>query len=702
MGESGHSAGQRARVKLERAQQLALQREALRREEETARSNHAKWALAYLTEQRVAERLRGLEGLGDHLLIDRKWPGSRKANVDLVVVGPAGVFIVDTKAWRNARVENGRLYRDQEDATDDVLRLADLAYGAEAPLADIGLPPGEVHAVVVLAGHRGVRATVGPVDVIGEHDLLDHLTRRRRRLGTDQVDRVLAVTAQHFPDYDHVETEPDISRPLPAVPAFPALDDLALLSLEEVERQFLQSVEDAPIEEWMSFLHPRQARLARAEYSGPSRIRGPAGTGKTVVALHRAAYLARATGGRILVTTYVKSLPRVLEGLTHRLAPEVADRIDFMSVHAYAHRLLASRGQRVRIPRPAEESWSHAWRTVGRLSPLQRLDPAPGYWKEEIDWVIKGRGITRLDDYLRLPRTGRRRRLAEDDRRAVWELFIAYEELRTASGFDDWGEVIRRADASLAASPDDSYAAVIVDEVQDLTCAMLTMLARLAGDGPNRLTLIGDGRQTLYPGGFTLAEAGISVQGRAAVLGSNYRNTVEILTAAQWLAGGEVSLVADVEGPADSSAAADRNDSVLRRGPNPTITRFATRSDHDRALLEELAGLIDGGIPPGDVAVLSFNRRDVYALSGLLRAAGYELERLDDYAGRTSSKVKVGTVNRGKGLEFKAVLVAYVPAEVPDRVDSDDPRQSEARDFDRRKIYVAATRARDRLWAGLV
>jgi superfamily I DNA/RNA helicase len=149
----------------------------------------------------------------------------------------------------------------------------------------------------------------------------------------------------------------------------------------------------SPIEEWMSFLHPDQAKLARRSFNGPARIRGAAGTGKTVVGLHRAAYLARTRRGKVLVTTFVRTLPDVLQHLLERLAPDVAGRIEFVGVHAFARRLLRARGVEVNLdPQGAESSFDTVWGQVPSTSPLRSSSAQPGYWREEINYVLKAAG----------------------------------------------------------------------------------------------------------------------------------------------------------------------------------------------------------------------------------------------------------------------------------------------------------------------
>lgn len=463
-----------------------------------------------------------------------------------------------------------------------------------------------------------------------------------------------------------------------------------LLELDEVTDILLAGLMAEPIEEWMAFLHPSQAKLVRRGFNGPARIRGAAGTGKTVVGLHRAAYLARSQRSKVLVTSFVRTLPDVLSNLLARLAPDAAGSVEFVGVHAFALRLLKQRGIRVNLDgSEAALAFSSAWLRVAAGGPLAGLDSNPHYWQDEISYVIKGRGLSRFEQYADLVRTGRRRPLNVDQRREVWRLFLAYEEELRERKIHDFDDVILRAEASLRSQPITEYGGVIIDEAQDLTCAMVRMLYLLVGDKPDGLTLIGDGQQTIYPGGFSLTEAGVSIAGRGVVMSTNYRNTKEIVDFAAALVDGDE--FTDIEGDIRGR---DAFHDVPRSGPEPISQRFADRATHDKQLIAYFAGL---ECPPGDVGVLCLTNQGVRDAIRALSSAGVPVLELTKYAGKPVDAVKVGTIKRAKGLEFKHVLLPRVPPSLLDSVDRDD----ETATIHRRELYVGMTRARDGLWVGV-
>lgn len=687
---AGDSAGVEGRRQRSRAHEL-------RRQADEAEARAGRFEIAHRTEGETARILAPLAGIGYHLLADRRWPGSRTAQVDMVVVGRSGVYIVDTKAWREVAVHDDRITRGQEDVTDDIARLADLAYSTEAALADIGLAPGEVHAVAALAGQKRMHARVASVDVIGTHDLIGHITKRGARLSASRVDEVLAAMLSHFPVIgDTIVPPPQIIVPAAVLPREPV--PTITTSEQELTDQLLDGVLEAPIEDWMAFLDPAQAKLVRRNFNGPARIRGAAGTGKTVVGLHRAAYLARATGGRVLFTTYIRTLPAVLQSLLERLAPDMVDRVDFVNVHAFASRLLKERGVAFRVDTlEAQRAFSDAWNAIGASSPLRAPRFTRRYWEEEIAHVIKGRGLTHFDEYADLARVGRKHALPVEVRQAVWDLYDEYSTNLRTRGVCDFEDVVLLARDAVRGFPLDRYDAVIVDEAQDLSCAMVSLMHALVGDRADGLTLIGDGQQTIYPGGYTLSELGISLAGRGVVLDVNHRNTAEILEfAKEMVADDQFVDIEWVDGAGDAVSA------VSRSGPQPGIHRFANRVDHDAALLarvEDVLRLVGTG--RGDVGILTATNPQAEKVMAVLEAAGVPSVSLKNYAGKSSDRIRVGTIKRAKGLEFKQVLLPHVPAKLlADAPGTESVADRERRELDRRELYVGMTRARDGLWVG--
>ncbi len=368
-------------------------------------------------------------------------------------------------------------------------------------------------------------------------------------------------------------------------------------------------------------------------------------------------------------------------------------------MHGFAYDVLTSRRGPIAIEaESADRLFKDLWDRIGKDSALGKIDPTPGYWQDEIRYVLKGRGLTDFHEYATLPRLGRFRPLNADQRALVWNLYREYEIGLQEREIFDWEDVILEAEASLAEQPIKGYTAVIVDEAQDLSCAMIRMLHGLTGDRPDGLTLISDGQQTIYPGGYTLAEAGVAIQGRGVVLSDNYRNTAEIVEFAKSLVIGDQA--PDIEG----TAAADEPPTVLRHGSRPVYTVFSSRSVHDKSLVERIRRVVAEGEDTrfGDIGVLALYSWHAREAAEALTEAGIPTVELEKYDGHSVDAVKVGTIKRSKGLEFKEVLVVRTPPHLvqADVVDPDEAA-AERRLLQRRELYVAMTRARDGLWVGV-
>ncbi|SOD70479.1 UvrD-like helicase family protein [Jatrophihabitans sp. GAS493] len=694
---AGNSAGRESL----RARQLVA---AYERALTEARTRMHNFAIAERSESEIAAQLSALQPLGWHLLTDRRWPGSR-ANIDLIHIGPGGVLVIDVKAWRDPAVVDGRLLRGQVDAQEDLDRVARTAELVADVTGEIGLAPLEVVPIVVFTGRHGADSEIGRVKILDQHSLIPWMVRRGSRLTPIQVGALCRVVGASFPPHELNAAEPATAEPTASVVPRPmarqtqaSLFDNSLFDSGALEAALIREASLAPIEEWMTFLHPEQVRLVRRIGSGPARIRGAAGTGKTVVALHRAAYLAESLPGPVLVTSFINTLPPVLRGLYQRLSPATSGRVEFINLHAWASRRLTERGLHLQVdPKFAQLAYNRAWARQGKRSCLGEIGVSSTYWKEEIDCVIKGRGIVDYSDYRDLVRVGRRTRLVGKQREAVWMLYCDYDDQLRAAGRLDYNDLLTLALDELRQRPlATPYAAVIADEVQDLNCQAVRLLREISSEG-TRLLVVGDGQQQMYPGGYTLAEAGISVAGRSTVLRVNYRNASKIIDeATKVVAGDEFD---DLEGSAETGR---REVLSVRDGGEVHHASAANIDALRRQVVERVGQLIVSGQRPADVAVLCSTNFEVNVYQTLLRKAGFASLRLSEYQGSPVDAVKVGTVARAKGLEFKNVVLP-----VHDRPRSrtrPEPEEigRERGEQKRRELFVAMTRARDSLWVGRV
>ncbi|KDN21656.1 UvrD-helicase domain-containing protein [Amycolatopsis rifamycinica] len=608
-----------------------------------------------------------VETAGNWRLFVRADPPDARA--DAFLLGPEGLFAVTVAAGPPERPGLHALVRHAEES------CAGIRDGRGRELTGSA-----VHFVLITPGPPVALPDPGPFRVLAEPEVAKLFKRTAPHLTRRQIDAIGEQAARILDGYVPLRVRP----PAHEASAAGFLDAGRLVEAEVAAAQL------RPFDSWLTFLHPHQRAIVTRDYRGPARISGPAGTGKTVVALHRLRHVARRSAGPLLFTTFVRTLPPVHEAAFRRLAPEFGGRAEFVHLHAWVRRFLTGRGRPVEVDaRGVRTAFGRAWsRHRAVLEPIERHDE---YWRTELDRVIKGRGFTTLEEYRRpAVRRGRELRLGFEQKAAVWQFYETYQEMLAERGLHDYNDVIDIALAELRRQPlETRYAAVVVDEVQDITLNGLRLIKELAGTGPNQLLLVGDGQQQVYPGGWRLSDAGIPVLGRGEVLRVNYRNRTEVLAFAQQF--DAVNEVDDLDG---ASGVALKNAEAGNTG-GAAVSWRGTEADLAAELTRRIAGLT---APLGQTALILFQRQDLVRCRRILREAGIPVLSLDDYSGAPDDHLKVGTVHRAKGLDFQAVLVVEFPAGAGEGGAAAD----EAAELRDRQRLVAATRARDFLWWGVV
>lgn len=666
------------------SQRLALLALELERQFQATRDRSGRFRAGADGERRVAHALRILEQKGWRLLFDRAWPGTRSSNVDALAVGPAGVFVIDVKVWRDApRVTGGHLFAGAENRDGEVSKLRAMMRPTQDALATAGLAPAGVHGFLVFANHR-IDEAFGQIRLAGITELLTHMIGRPPRLSADEVEKIAVILESVYPQMLINEFG---ATPQPP-PAEGESTAKTLFDVDAVAGAALKAELAAPMERWMTFLDPAQLKTVRRNWNGPARITGAAGTGKSVVGLHRALYLAESTTGSILLTTYVASLPKVHQQLLHRIRPDLAGRVECVNMHAWARNLLDRRGKSYHLDaHRAESEFGHAFLACQ----LRESSLPPNYWRDEITYVIKGQGLTSFEEYAIRPRPGRRVPLNSTVRAEVWDLYTDYQERLAVKGVHDHADLLLMALAELDREPETGVGAVLIDEVQDLTLTGIRIAHRLAGNRPNGLLLIGDARQTVYPGGYRLADAGFTVRGRAEVLTVNYRNGSSILEAGlEVLSGHEVEDIDDTVAPARPQLHNSYTAGEV------TVARARSGTEHDTLMISAITALSPDDL--ANSAVLCLTNDDVATYRQQLARAGIAFTLLDRYEGTPTPGIKIGTVQRGKGLEFRHVFLPHHDRRLRSAEFAADA--ADRLPLARQQLHVAITRARDSLWMG--
>ena len=485
-------------------------------------------------------------------------------------------------------------------------------------------------------------------------------------------------------------------------------------SNEELQRV----IDEGDFGAWRVFLHPEQRVYVDKRYNGSARLSGGAGTGKTVVLLHRTrALVRRDPTPRVLLTTFTRNLAEALKRDLRRLDPTLPLAQGFgdpgatvSGIDAFASSVLRAAGARIgeaaeRVlgvattevsvdPQAQSTAWSDALDTAGGdLPPVVR---SPAFLAEEYAAVVLPNRVTTKDEYLRVRRPGRGVRLDRTRRAAVWDVVAAYRATGRAYGRVDFDEV-----ATLAAEHLDLRAPehgrpfdhVLVDEGQDLSPTRWQLLRAAVEDGPDDLFIAEDSHQRIYGQRITLSRYGIRIVGRSRRLRLNYRTTAQVLRwAMSVLDGGDY---VDIEGEAEDHTGYRS----ARSGPRPEVIAADSPSDELDKVAETLRGwLAEDGTAPETLAVLV---RDVYQQQRVVDGLGERGVRVRSVGreGIPSGQPVVMTMHRSKGTEFGRVILyglreGAIPA-VPKDQEYDESARLDAELRERSLLYVAATRARD-------
>ena len=489
---------------------------------------------------------------------------------------------------------------------------------------------------------------------------------------------------------------------VPAVPE-PVVPGADPFAHPDAQRRFrtMANVEELaraleyPWEKWTIFLHPAQRQLVERDYNGPARVAGSAGTGKTIVALHRAVFLARSNpDSRILLATFSETLANALRTKLRRLIsnePRLGERLEVHGIDAIGQRLCE-----LNAGRPNLVSGEILRQLIDEASKTADHKFSLHFLLTEWEQVVDAWQLDSWEAYRDVTRLGRKTRLAEKPRRLLWSIF---EHLRASL---KTRELITRATmftrlvSSLAAVKNPPFDFVVVDEAQDISVAQLRFLAALGGGRPNSLFFAGDLGQRIFQQPFSWKSLGVEVRGRSTTLHVNYRTSHQIRTQADRLLGPEL---ADVDGNPE-----DRRGTVsVFNGVPPEILELDTPQDETNAVAKWLSDLkTKKRILPHEIGVFVRSQAQLDRAKRVVEKAGLPFKVLDEQVETTCGYASIGTMHLAKGLEFRAVVVMACDDEVipsQERIEAvgDDADLEDVYNTERQLLYVACTRARDHL-----
>lgn len=557
--------------------------------------------------------------------------------------------------------------------------------------------------------------------------LIDCRDRELLRLGVpeDRIEAVRALTSQDQLDamrsslpVEAFEALCFLAEGLPveevlqeyALPDGPAQVDTedfeAALQRAQSQRRFhvvedemeLKQMLEAPLEQWRVFLHPTQRQLVERHWNGPVRVLGGAGTGKTVVAMHRARWLVRNVlkkDERLLFTTFTRNLAMDIESHLRKICtPEQMKQIEVTNIDAWVRRFLKREKQPLNIVYPGEEGFERCWQRAMQLADGS-LDLADSFYQDEWQRVILPQRVMSQQEYFKASRVGRGVALSRKQRAAIWPVFEEMRmQLHQAGLVASEDAVYLAMDMLKEGAVVRPYRAAVVDEAQDFGTESLQLVRSLVAEGTDDLMIVGDGHQRIYGRKASLSASGINIRGRGRKLRINYRTSEQIRRfATAVLEGVEVDDLDEGNDPMTGYRS-------LFDGQPPQLQGFASEQEEADFVVAEVDRLLGEGVPSSDICVVG---RSVIQLKPIIRAM--ESRGLQTYSiSRDSSEntavegVRTANMHRVKGLEFKVVfLVGIRDGVVPfdtAMTGTVDPVELRARELNERALlHVAATRA---------
>ena len=485
-------------------------------------------------------------------------------------------------------------------------------------------------------------------------------------------------------DFESALSKPDSKRRF-----FVAADDLELASIL-----------NAPLEKWRIFLHPSQRKIVENKWNGPVRVLGGAGTGKTVVAMHRAHYLAqhvfKKESDRILFTTFTRNLAADIRENLSKICPDkVMRRIEVVNLDQWVSVFLNRNGYAYKIDYGAKTCalWEKA---LDMMATDLAFDET--FYRDEWERIIQPQEIETLKDYFKASRLGRGIRLSRKMRKEIWPVFEEYRVLLNEQGFKEADDAKRDARKLLQTKGNIlPYRAVIVDEAQDMGPQAFKLIRQMipADNVGSDIFIVGDAHQRIYRHKVVLSHCGINIRGRSRKLRINYRTTDETRSwAVNLLKGVQVD---DLDNGLDDQ----KGYKSLLHGVAPVVRTFASFKEEIAFITDYLEKTKNEENPLNGVCLVARTNNLLNQYESALKGKGVATFRIRRSApeDRAAPGIRLATMHRVKGLEFDRVIIAavnggIVPFEKMDSGSSDPVIKMESEVHERALLYVSATRAK--------
>jgi mRNA-degrading endonuclease RelE of RelBE toxin-antitoxin system len=453
----------------------------------------------------------------------------------------------------------------------------------------------------------------------------------------------------------------------------------------------LEEALNATWSKWAVFLHPLQRNIVEKDYNGPVRVSGSAGTGKTVVALHRATFLAkRNPEAKVLLATFSPVLVNFLHQNFIRLAsthPSLAEQVEVITLEKLALRFWKRFSSEEVFPSSEYKKFLIELLQNAKLSLTNTLVFT------EILMVLDEWNLKTWEDYKDFKRQGKKTRLRESHRKEIWDFYEQVKAERKKRKQTPLTEIYHTIAEKFLNEEHSIFDAVILDEAQDLTSSQMKFVSSLS-KSKQHFFFTGDLGQRIFQIPFSWQSFGMDIRGRSFTLKVNYRTSEQIRKKADQLLDPEIS---DFDGNLEK-----RKDTIsLFQGPSPQIEIYSSEQAEIDANQKWLESLSEEGIQLGEILIIVRSEKEISRVTKLLEHCKYQPIYIEQEK-PNSSKITVSTMHGAKGLEFRVVLIMgcdsnVIPSNERLNEASDESELGEIYAKERHLLYVACTRARDLL-----
>lgn len=472
--------------------------------------------------------------------------------------------------------------------------------------------------------------------------------------GNFSIDEVLELLQSNLTNQDSSETNFEIAINNP-------INKSSFYVIEGEES--LKKILDAPLEKWRVFLHPMQRQIVETNYSGSAKILGSAGTGKTVVALHRAKFLAShlKENQKLLFTTFTTNLATdISQNLLKICTKEEYSHIEVTNLDQWVNSFFNNQQVKTTIiydDKTIEDLWKESI-TSAAIDP--DLDFDWKFYKEEWERVVVENEAFSKDLYISARRIGRSKKLDRKTKLAIWNVFDTYINNCNQKNIKDIYFAMYEAKQMLKKEKNDYYEHIIVDEAQDLSNVALRLLRSMVKEKSDDLFIVGDAHQRIYKQKQYLSKCGIYIRGRSKTLKINYRTTEEIRKYA-------IAALKECEfDDLDGNKLKDLHCQSLTHGSYPIVKHFSDQISEQEFIKNEILNLKDQNINLSNICIVARTNELVEVYKKYLINHGIKTNEIKKYKAdddTNTQDVRIATMHRVKGLEFQYIFIVAMNEE---------------------------------------